>query len=96
MATERSENVFESTYGKAYLEQAAANTTYMNLEYRAQLLSILSNVEDLFDGILRLLYYICNVYIYTLIDITLIFSMPYVTQQWEFWTHNYCTQTGCC
>ena len=39
-------------YMKAYLEQVDANTTQLNSEERPQLLRILNNFEDLFDGTL--------------------------------------------
>ena len=42
-----------STYVKSDLEQVAANATQLNSEERTELLRILKDFEDLFDGTLR-------------------------------------------
>ena len=44
--------IIDSTYAKGELEQLAANATQMNAEERIQLLRILQDFEDLFDGTL--------------------------------------------
>ena len=50
--TERMVKMFESNYAKAELEQLAANTTHMNAEEKNQILGIIKDFEDLFDGTL--------------------------------------------
>ena len=42
--------IFNSTYVKAYLKQVANNVNQLNAEERAQLLILLEDFEDLFDG----------------------------------------------
>ena len=44
--------ILDSTYAKAYLKQVADNATQLNYEERIQLLSLLDDSEDLFDGTL--------------------------------------------
>ena len=49
-------NIFDSTYVKAELKQVANNATQLNTKERTQLLSILKDFEDLFDGTLGYWY----------------------------------------
>ena len=51
-ATEIMVKILNSTYAKAYLKQVADNTTQLNAEERTQLLSLIEDSEDLFDGTL--------------------------------------------
>ena len=51
-ATKRLVKIFDSTYAKSDLEQVAANVTQRDFEDRTQLLGILKDFEDLFDGAL--------------------------------------------
>ena len=44
--------IFDRTYENADLEQVAANKTQINPEERTQLLRILKDFDDLFDGTL--------------------------------------------
>ena len=48
--------IFDSTYEKAYLEQVASSANQMKNEERTQLLRLLKQFEDLFDGNLGVWY----------------------------------------
>ena len=52
-ATERMVKILTSTYAKAELKQIANNATQPNDKERTQLLSLLEDYEDLFDGTLE-------------------------------------------
>ena len=51
-ATERMVNIIFSTYVNEELERVAANATQLDDKERTQLLGILKDFEDLFDGTL--------------------------------------------
>ena len=51
-ATDRTVKILDGDYVKADLDQASSNTTQMNAEERNQLLVILKDFEELFDGTL--------------------------------------------
>ena len=51
-ATERLLRTIESVYEKAYLEHTPSNTTHLNTEEKTQLLRLLKDFKDLFDGTL--------------------------------------------
>ena len=51
-ATERIVKILNSNYEMAHCKQIANNATQMNAEERTQLLSLLEDLEDLFDGTL--------------------------------------------
>ena len=42
--------LLDSTYAKADLEQVVTNATWLNAEEITHLLSLLEDLEDLFDG----------------------------------------------
>ena len=48
--TEKMVKILNSTYAKADLKQVFNNATQMNAEERTQLLSILEDFKDFFDG----------------------------------------------
>ena len=48
--TDRLVKIIDSAYVKAYLEQVAANSTQLNAKVITQLLRLLKEVEDFFDG----------------------------------------------
>ena len=52
-ATERMVKILDSTYVKAYLKQVANNATQLNSEERTQVLSLLEDFKDFFDGTLE-------------------------------------------
>ena len=51
-STDQMVKILNSTYTKEYLKQLADNTTHLNSEERTQLLSLLEDFKDLFDGTL--------------------------------------------
>ena len=51
-STERLVKTLNSTYAKSDLKQVADNATHLNAEEITQLLSLLEDLEDLFDGTL--------------------------------------------
>ena len=51
-ATERLLKILDSTYAKADLKKIAGNATPLNYEERPQIIWILKDFEDLFDGTL--------------------------------------------
>ena len=51
-ATERTVKILDSTYEKADLNQVADNTTQLNNDERTQLLGLLEDFEELFNGTL--------------------------------------------
>ena len=51
-ATEILVKIINITYAKADLKQVADNATQLNAEERTQLLRLLKDFEDLFDGTL--------------------------------------------
>ena len=48
--TERLVKILYSTYTKSYIEQVSSNETQMNYGEITQLLRLLKDFEDLFDG----------------------------------------------
>ena len=51
-ATERLVKIIDSNYKNIDLNQVAANATQLNVEERTQVLRLLKDSEDLFDGTL--------------------------------------------